>query len=151
MQQVRSGLSRFEAVKGRLQQKKGIMGTCLIDDTYNANPASLEAAISAAMETSKSCWLILGDMGELGDIAHEAHIDAGEYARAQGIERVFTFGQLSRAASNSFGEGAEHFEDINNLIGTVSEQLREGVTVLIKGSRSMGMERVVNALEEGAN
>ncbi len=148
LQQVRSGLARFEAVKGRLQRKQGSKGTCLIDDTYNANPASLEAAMRAAIEISGACWLILGDMGELGDIAAEAHGEAGELARTLGIQRLFTFGELSRGASDRFGEASMHFENIEQLIEAVREQLEEGVTLLVKGSRSMGMERVVNALEE---
>ena len=148
LQQVRSGLARFEAVKGRLQRKQGSRGTCLIDDTYNANPASLEAAMRAAIEIGGACWLILGDMGELGDIAAEAHAEAGELADALGIERLFTFGELSRGASERFGHASMHFENIEQLIEAVREQLEEGVTLLVKGSRSMGMERVVNALEE---
>ena len=146
--QVKEGLGRIKPVKGRMQRKNGIRNTCLLDDTYNANPTSLEAAILAAGEISDSCWLILGDMGELGDMAEQAHEEAGTRARSLGIDRMFTLGQLSRRASDSFGAGATHFENIGDLVDAVKQQLQEGVTLLVKGSRAMGMERVVSALEE---
>lgn len=148
LQQIRNGLQKIKAVKGRMQRKAGIRNVTLIDDTYNANPASLGAAIYASSETANRCWLVLGDMAELGDMAVSAHHQAGEQAHEAGIERLFTLGSLSRHASETFGQGAKHFEDIQGLIDVLSAELEEGITLLVKGSRSMAMERVINALEQ---
>jgi UDP-N-acetylmuramoyl-tripeptide--D-alanyl-D-alanine ligase len=149
LEQIKEGLELMQPVKGRMQSKAGLKNTRIIDDTYNANPASLEAAVQAAGETSTRCWLVLGDMGELGDEAVSLHQKAGEIARSSGMERLYTLGHLGQHAVENFGEGARHFTDRDVLIKTLENELEEGLTVLVKGSRSMAMEHVVNALVQG--
>jgi UDP-N-acetylmuramoyl-tripeptide--D-alanyl-D-alanine ligase len=146
LSQIRDGLALVHAVKGRMQIKSGIRQTRIIDDTYNANPTSLEAAIQSACASSERCWLVLGDMGELGDSAISAHVEAGELARASGIEKLYLVGELSTYAAEAFGRGAMHFVDKESLIRTLEQEVEEEVTVLVKGSRSLAMEKVVQAL-----
>lgn len=143
---IRDGLQAMQAVKGRMQAKAGLRNSRIIDDTYNANPASLAAAIEAACVASNRCWLVLGDMGELGDVALSSHEQAGACARAAGIERLFALGELSKHAVQAFGEGARHFSDRETLITTISAELEDGLSVLVKGSRAMSMEHIVQAL-----
>ncbi|MFT5132989.1 MAG: UDP-N-acetylmuramoyl-tripeptide--D-alanyl-D-alanine ligase [Gammaproteobacteria bacterium] len=149
LQQIKEGLQRMQAVKGRMQSRAGIKNSRIIDDTYNANPASLEAAIQAASITSARCWLVLGDMGELGDAAVSSHQQAGEIARAAGIERLYTLGELGEYAVQAFGTGARHYTDQATLIETLVSEMGEGLTVLVKGSRAMAMEHVVHSLVQG--
>ena len=144
---VKTGLERMQAVKGRLQLKKGIHDVRIIDDTYNANPTSLSAAIKVACAYTGPSWLVLGDMGELGASTQDLHYGAGEIAREMGIKRLYAVGSLSQQAVRGFGEGAQHFSSMEELISELLSDLNEGLTLLIKGSRSMAMERVVNALQ----
>lgn len=144
--QVRQGLESLGSVSGRLQRKKRRDGGLVIDDTYNANPASLQAAIDVLKEFSGERWLVLGDMAELGDNAATLHAEVGAYAAQAGIDRLFTLGALAGHAARACGRSAQTFADINPLIAALEENLRTDITVLIKGSRSMGMERVVQAL-----
>lgn len=146
LQQVQAGLQSFRAVKGRMQGKTGSKDCFIIDDTYNANPASMQAAINSATATGRSCWLVIGDMGELGNFSKSAHLQVGEYARQAGIERLYALGPLSKNAVEGFGAGAYHFEDMQTLIETLNIELESGLTVLVKGSRAMAMERAVQAL-----
>jgi UDP-N-acetylmuramoyl-tripeptide--D-alanyl-D-alanine ligase len=148
--QIRDGLQLMQPVKGRLQSKPGLKNSRIIDDTYNANPASLEVAIQVATATSKRSWLVMGDMGELGEIAIASHQQAGESARAAGIERLYALGELSKQAVDAFGNGARHFLDKEELIATLKTELNDGLTVLVKGSRAMAMEEIVQSLVEGA-
>jgi UDP-N-acetylmuramoyl-tripeptide--D-alanyl-D-alanine ligase len=143
---IKDGLQATQAVNGRMQSKAGVKNSHIIDDTYNANPASLDAAIEAACAASRTCWLVLGDMGELGSLAVSSHQQAGEKARAAGIERLYALGELSNYAVQAFGTGARHFTDKDELIASLNAELEEGLTVLIKGSRAMAMEHVVQAL-----
>jgi UDP-N-acetylmuramoyl-tripeptide--D-alanyl-D-alanine ligase len=147
LSQVRDGLQLMQPVKGRLQVKHGLKNSRIIDDTYNANPASLEVAIQVATATSSRSWLVLGDMGELGELALSSHQQAGENARAAGIERLYALGELSKHTVQAFGAGARHFEDRQDLITTLKSELEEGITVLVKGSRAMTMEDIVQSLE----
>ena len=133
-------------VPGRLEVKPIAGDVCLIDDTYNANPASLEAGLEVLAAFPGRHWLVLGDMAELGDEAPEFHRKAAGRVRAHGVERLLTVGELSRLTTRSFGEGAEHLESMDALIATLESSLEPDTTVLVKGSRSMGMERVVEAL-----
>lgn len=149
LNQIRDGLDIMHAVKGRMQIKSGTKQTRIIDDTYNANPASLAAAIESACASSERCWLVLGDMGELGDTAISSHIHAGKLARASGIERLYLVGELATYAAEAFGRGARHFADKESLTSTLMQEVEEGLTILIKGSRSMAMEKVVQALVQG--
>ncbi len=143
---VRAGLESMSPVSGRLQRKRTADGVTLIDDSYNANPASLGAALKVLAMAEGTRCLVMGDMGELGDDAVWLHQRIGEMARAEGIERLYAVGELSRAAVHSFGKGGRHFSDRQALIETLGNELTPEMTLLIKGSRSMHMEEVVDAL-----
>jgi UDP-N-acetylmuramoyl-tripeptide--D-alanyl-D-alanine ligase len=145
-EQVAIGLGRAQAVKGRLQLKAAANGAWLIDDSYNANPSSFEAGVDVLAELDGERWLVLGDMGELGAHARDAHVNAGRYARATGVARLYAVGQLTPLAVEAFGGGAEWFPDAQALAAHVRPRLAPGVTVLVKGSRSNRLERVVDAL-----
>jgi UDP-N-acetylmuramoyl-tripeptide--D-alanyl-D-alanine ligase len=144
-------LSRYAGVKGRLQCKPAHAGATLIDDTYNANPESMQAAIDVLARAPGQRLLVLGDMGELGERAAACHAEAGEYARAAGIERLYALGELSAGTAAAFGAGARHFPRIEELLAEIENVLAPDVTVLVKGSRFMQMERVVKAfaVEQG--
>ncbi len=144
---VKQGLERMKPVKGRLEMKKGLHGSRIIDDTYNANPVSLTAAIKTIASSSGKRWLALGDMGELGTQSESLHEGAGSIARENGIEKVFAIGPLSENTVRYFGQGAEHFSSVEKMIEVIKKEITADVTLLVKGSRSMQMERVVSALE----
>ena len=148
-EQVRSGLGKVQPVQGRMQLKAGLHGVSIFDDTYNANPTSLGAALKVAREMPGQAWLILGDMGELGATAAGLHRKAGAQARELGIERLYGIGELAAHAVKGFGAGAAHFHALDDLLDTLRRELRPGVVLLVKGSRSMAMERVVAALTGG--
>jgi UDP-N-acetylmuramoyl-tripeptide--D-alanyl-D-alanine ligase len=143
---IKAGLENMSPVKGRLQIKEGKRDSRIIDDTYNANPASLKAALDVLSQYKGLRYLVLGDMGELGETAEQLHKDAGELARKSGVDGVFTIGELSIHASHE--SKSTHFETFGALNEALLNVLDADVTVLIKGSRSMQMERVVNALTE---
>jgi UDP-N-acetylmuramoyl-tripeptide--D-alanyl-D-alanine ligase len=140
-----SGLSRYSGVKGRLQRKPARAGATLIDDTYNANPESMRAAIDVLARAPGRRLLVLGDMGELGDRANACHSEVGEYARAAGIEQLYGLGEASANTVTAFGAGARHFPRIEDLLTDIENKLAPDMTVLVKGSRFMQMERVVKA------
>ncbi len=144
---VVDGLQAFEPVKGRskalLLAVKGREVT-LVDDTYNANPDSVRAAIDVLADLPGPRLLVLGDMGEVGQQGPMFHAEAGRYAKAKGIEQMLTLGELAQVAANAF-EGAQHFASADNLIDTVLDALPHVRSVLVKGSRFMRMERVVDA------
>src|SRR5690606_16986188 len=104
-----AGLEAFEAVAGRLQAKPGRHGAQLIDDSYNANPDSVHAAIDVLVQAAAPRVLVLGDMGEVGSEGPAFHHEIGAYARQRGIERLYTVGELAREATHAFGTGGEHF------------------------------------------
>lgn len=143
---LKCGLESFHGVPGRLQIREGTTGSRIIDDTYNANPGSLRAGIKVLMTLPGRHWLVLGDMGELGEEAGELHRDMGEFAREAGIERLYAVGDLCREAVAGFGEGARHYPDHDRLIAGLQSALAANVIVLVKGSRSMHMEQVVDAI-----
>jgi UDP-N-acetylmuramoyl-tripeptide--D-alanyl-D-alanine ligase len=145
---VRRGLESFSPVKGRLQTKRGINGATVIDDTYNANPDSVGAAIDVLASFPGRRVLVLGDMGEVGDKAGQYHDEVGGHAKSMGIERLLALGDHAAAAVHNFGEGAEHFGRVEDLVAALRPELDAGVTVLVKGSRFMRMERVVQAVTE---
>jgi UDP-N-acetylmuramoyl-tripeptide--D-alanyl-D-alanine ligase len=123
------------------------VGRChVIDDSYNANPDSVRAAVDVLAARPRPRWLVLGDMGEVGEAGAAFHAEIGTYARESGVERMLAVGVLSRDAVHAFGAGAEHFESVDTLAQRVASDARAGVTVLVKGSRFMRMERVVAAL-----
>lgn len=148
MSSIKAGLEKMSPVKGRLQIKKGLQGIRIVDDTYNANPTSLSAALKVLQQYKGSRILILGDMGELGDTAEQMHKEAGKLAKKYDVDNLFCIGELSTAAANSFGKNAFHFDSHSELTDSVLDFLDEDTTVLIKGSRSMQMEKIVNALIE---
>jgi UDP-N-acetylmuramoyl-tripeptide--D-alanyl-D-alanine ligase len=143
-------LEGFEGVAGRLQLKRSRQGATLIDDTYNANPASMHAALEVLAQAKGKRIFVLGDMGELGKEAGQLHQEIGVTARELGIERLFASGPLSAETVREFGPGAEHFENIDELNTVLDKELDAHTTVLVKGSRFMKMERVVQfcALQE---
>ena len=149
LETIAAGLEKFSGVAGRLQRKAARHGATLIDDTYNANPASLRAAISVLAQANGKRVLVFGDMGELGDNAAAFHAGIGTEARSAGIEKLYALGALSVNAVRAFGCGAEHFERIEDLQKALEDELDEDTTVLVKGSRFMKMERVVQYLESG--
>jgi UDP-N-acetylmuramoyl-tripeptide--D-alanyl-D-alanine ligase len=140
---IARGLEGFGGVSGRLQRKHGVRGATLIDDTYNANPASVIAALEVLAQATGQRIFVLGDMGELGDDAAQFHRDIGKVARKAGIEQLFALGELSTGAVEEFGAGARHFSDIETLCPALDKELDAQTTVLVKGSRFMKMERVV--------
>jgi len=143
---VRRGLEDFLPVKGRLQPKRGLAGAAVLDDTYNANPDSVRAAIDVLASLPGRRILVLGDMGEVGDKAGQFHDEVGGYAKSMGLERLLTLGEYAVAAAHNFGGGAEHFADADGLIAALRPELAPGHTVLVKGSRFMRMERIVEAI-----
>ena len=149
LESIVAGLEAFAGVAGRLQREAARRGAVLIDDTYNANPASLRAAISVLAQAEGHRVLVLGDMGELGENAASFHAEIGKVARDAGVERLYALGELSREAVRSFGEGARHFECVEDLQLALETELKTGTTVLVKGSRFMKMERVVKYLVSG--
>ena len=143
---IAAGLGRFVGVKGRLQQKQAMRGATLIDDTYNANPDSARAAIAVLGRAPGEKLMVLGDMGELGANSAALHAEIGDAARELGVDRLYALGEQSAHAVHAFGTGARHFERVEDLLAEVENLLSGGVTVLVKGSRFMRMERIVNAL-----
>jgi UDP-N-acetylmuramoyl-tripeptide--D-alanyl-D-alanine ligase len=149
LETIAAGLEKFGGVAGRMQRKAAKCGATLIDDTYNANPASLSAAIGVLARVPGKRVLVLGDMGELGDQAGSLHTVTGREAREAGIERLFALGPLSANAAREYGSGARHFKSIEELQEALEKELDGSTTVLVKGSRFMKMERVVKFLEAG--
>ena len=145
---IGQGLAKFAGVAGRMQRKAGRKGAILVDDTYNANPDSVRAAIAWLSNAKGKTMLILGDMGELGPDSSRLHGEIGVAARDAGIGALLALGKASEAAAASFGEGANHFQDVDALAARAKSLLEPGMTVLVKGSRFMKMERVVEQLEE---
>ena len=148
---IATGLAGFSAVKGRLQNKLAIQGARLIDDTYNANPDSMKAAIDVLANQTGEKILVLGDMGELGSDAARMHREVGEYAKTKGLQQLYCLGDLSLEMVQGFGVGARHFDDAAVLAEAIKPRLSAQVTVLVKGSRFMKMERVVDLLDEKNN
>ena len=143
-----SALTAFRPISGRLHTRIGINGATLIDDTYNANPDSVKAAIAVLVNAAGAKWLVLGDMGELGDQGPAFHREIGEYARAAGVDRLLAVGELATHAVAAFGPGGKHYADQVSLVHELNAVLERGTTVLVKGSRFMKMERVVEGLGE---
>lgn len=146
-EQIAAGLQKFTAVKGRLQRKPGLHGATLIDDTYNANPASVKAAIAVLSSMPGKKILVLGDMGELGTNASELHRELGSAAKQAGLDVLFCHGDMCRVAAEEFGTNAWFFERIEELLADLENLLAPDVTVLVKGSRFMQMERVIKSFE----
>ena len=143
---IAQGLENFSPVAGRLQPKQAVAGARVIDDTYNANPDSVRAAIDVLAAQVENTSLVLGDMGEVGADGAAFHREIGEYAKQRGVRSLYTLGQLAEASSTAFGEGAQHFSELESLLVALQEKQSAGNTILVKGSRFMKMERVVGHL-----
>lgn len=143
---IAKGLQSFGGVYGRLERKIAFNGAVLIDDTYNANPDSMKAAIDVLAKQAGDRILVLGDMGELGADAEKMHAEIGAYAKSSGLSQLYCMGETSKHMVSAFGAGAQHFESPEAIAAAVMPQLNNNSTVLVKGSRFMRMERVVNLL-----
>ena len=166
LEKIKQGLEAFVPVSGRMQAKHVDANYTLIDDSYNANPDSVRAAIDALKQSGNSSWLILGDMGEVGNQGPEFHREVGAYAASQGVDKLFALGEQCQFAIAGFDDlkkslspsaSARHFADMDQLIAQLRNELQGQVThgnrhlnILVKGSRFMRMERVVQALLEEA-
>ena len=148
---ISRGLAGYAGTKGRLQRKAGLGGATIIDDTYNANPDSMAAAIAVLAKASGRKIFVMGDMGELGPDAPALHAEIGALAKRAGIDTLLVMGEQSTHAVQSFGIGAEHFPAIVDLAAVLRSLLDKDTTVLVKGSRFMRMERVVEAVTTPAH
>lgn len=140
------GLENYMGVPGRLQHFKGLNGALVIDDSYNANPASMKAAVDVLTAQVGEKILVLGDMGEMGDGAEALHADIGRYAKAGGINTLLTLGALSAHITKAFGSGARHFLSVEDLSADLAAHMTANTAVLVKGSRFMKMERIIQAI-----
>jgi UDP-N-acetylmuramoyl-tripeptide--D-alanyl-D-alanine ligase len=148
---IARGLEAFEPVKGRSQLKSVALGgrqVPLVDDSYNANPDSVRAAIEVLAGLPAPQWLVLGEMAEVGTQGPQFHAEVGAYAREHGIAAFWTVGAQCEHAARAFGADARHFASVPELIAALPQAPAAGA-VLVKGSRSMKMERVVQALLQG--
>ncbi|MDN3555632.1 UDP-N-acetylmuramoyl-tripeptide--D-alanyl-D-alanine ligase [Halomonas maura] len=143
---ILAGLAAVTPMPGRLSVVAGIRSSRLLDDTYNANPGAVKAALDLLVTLPGPRWCLLGAMGELGEASERLHGEVGRYAREQGIDFLGTLGEAARPASRAFGEAGCHFDDREALTRHVLHHLPPGASVLVKGSRSAGMEAVVSAL-----
>ena len=141
-----AGLEAMRPIRGRLHRRRGVAGMHLIDDSYNANPGSLDAALEVLRECPGKRWLALGDMAELGADARALHAAAGARAKDAGIDRLFALGARAAEAGAAFGAGAELFSSLKSLTGRIAGQAAPDVHLLVKGSRSARMDRLVAAL-----
>jgi UDP-N-acetylmuramoyl-tripeptide--D-alanyl-D-alanine ligase len=151
VEKISEALQQFEPVEGRLKLHQVSPTLVVIDDTYNANPASLSAGIDVLKQLPGEHWLILGDMGELGGDATRLHFDAGIKARRAGISRLLAVGEASQHAVDAFGEGAQLFENKDELMRFIKLHQAAALGVLVKGSRFMHMEEIVKQLTEEIN
>ncbi len=143
---IKQGLETFAGVAGRLRAFTGHNSATIIDDTYNANPDSMKAAIRVMAARKPPRFLVLGDMGELGSDAPAMHREVGAFARQAGIEHLLATGPLSRETVAAFGGPGRHFDTVEELVAALLPQLEADTSVLVKGSRFMRMERVVGRL-----
>jgi UDP-N-acetylmuramoyl-tripeptide--D-alanyl-D-alanine ligase len=143
---VMRGLESFTPVNGRLQRKKAANGALVIDDTYNANPDSVRAAIDVLAQAAAPQILVLGDMGEVGSEGRKFHEEIGAYAGGRGVRHLLTLGDLARYSCDAFGARGKHFSDIDAINAALDSLVTPDATVLVKGSRFMKMERVVQHL-----
>jgi UDP-N-acetylmuramoyl-tripeptide--D-alanyl-D-alanine ligase len=143
---IAKGLAVFGAVKGRLNWLVGTNGAVVIDDTYNANPDSMKAAIDVLANQKTQQIFVMGDMAELGVDAAKMHAEVGAYAKQKGVHSLLAFGENSSFAVQAFGKNATHYASLEALLDAASSLIENDTTVLVKGSRFMQMERVVNVL-----
>jgi UDP-N-acetylmuramoyl-tripeptide--D-alanyl-D-alanine ligase len=147
LKQIKAGLESFTAVSKRLVEYKAYAGAHLIDDSYNANPLAFQCALEILAQKPGETILVLGDMGELADKAEQYHRELGEQARELGIQKLYAYGKFSQLTVEAFGNCGYHFDDQIQLIQALKSALHPKAVVLVKGSRSMRMENVVEALK----
>jgi UDP-N-acetylmuramoyl-tripeptide--D-alanyl-D-alanine ligase len=154
IEQIRHGLEAVRPVHGRLEAVRSASGAMLYDDSYNANPVSVQAAAEFLASRKGNSWLVLGDMAELGGDAELLHAHTGWVIREAGVQHLYCTGALTKRTIESFGDNGKWFASIDDLVAALGAAIGEGDVVLVKGSRSMGMERVVDglmpAVDEGA-
>ncbi len=143
---VAEGLAAYVGIQGRLQRRRASSGALVLDDSYNANPDSVRAAIDVLAAMPGHTWLVLGDMGELGETSAQIHDEIGGYAKSKGIDGLFALGEMTAVAVRNFSEGGHHFSSPEALVRALSARLDADSVVLVKGSRFMRMERVADAL-----
>ena len=146
LEAVAEGLAGFAGTRGRLQRREGPKGALILDDSYNANPDSVRAGIDVLAAMPGHTWLVLGDMGEVGETSAQVHDEIGGYAKSKGIDGLFALGEMSAVAAHNFGEGGRHFGSPEALVKSLAPRLDADSVVLVKGSRFMRMERVADAL-----
>jgi UDP-N-acetylmuramoyl-tripeptide--D-alanyl-D-alanine ligase len=146
LQQIKTGLENMSGVSGRTMLLKSSSGAAIIDDTYNANPRSVTAALQLLIHYPGRRIFVMGDMAELGDNAAYYHRQMGQLAKELGIEQVYTCGELSVLTAQAFGATGKHFSTQEALVHALKPLLQTGVTVLVKGSRKAQMEKVVSLL-----
>ncbi|MFO7703760.1 MAG: cyanophycin synthetase, partial [Halopseudomonas sp.] len=144
---IRRGLTRVKPVAGRVSPLAGKQGALIIDDSYNANPTSVKAAIDILADLQGRRILVLGDMAELGEWEEASHREVGAYAREQGLDGLYAVGRLSALAVERFGAGGRLFGSRGELVSALAAELDANTRVLVKGSRSAGMEEVVAGLQ----
>jgi UDP-N-acetylmuramoyl-tripeptide--D-alanyl-D-alanine ligase len=142
------GLAGIAAVPHRLQLRKGLNQSQLIDDSYNANPGSYQQALATLATFSGEHWLVLGDFGELGEDSERLHSQMGVDAKKAGVDRLWTVGVQSKNACKTFGDDAQHFDDIVALETVLKQAITKDVTCLIKGSRFMQLDKLANSLAD---
>jgi len=148
LEQIAQALANCQTPPGRLQRHQLSPNISLWDDSYNANPSSVRAAIQVLAQSPAPRWLVLGDLGELGEDSVSWHQGLGEAARQAGLERVLTLGKDSAHTSRAFGEQGLHFEQLDALTDWMQHNLQDRLHILVKGSRAARMERVVQALQQ---
>jgi UDP-N-acetylmuramoyl-tripeptide--D-alanyl-D-alanine ligase len=146
MEAVVAGLSAYTGTAGRLQRRPGLHGALLLDDSYNANPDSVRAGIDVLAATPGRKIVVLGDMGEVGEASAQVHDEIGGYAKSKGVDALYALGEMSAVAARNFGDGGGHFTSVDDLVEALAAQLDPDTVVLVKGSRFMHMERVVERL-----
>lgn len=146
--QVKSALESFQGVNRRMQRKAGRNGSTIIDDSYNANPKAMNSAIDVLAKQQGKKLLVIGDMLELGSLEQQYHKEIGLYAKQSGIQKLYSFGKLAMIASKEFGTNSCSYNNKQDLIKDLLQNLDENTTVLVKGSNGMKLDEVVQAIEE---
>jgi UDP-N-acetylmuramoyl-tripeptide--D-alanyl-D-alanine ligase len=149
--EIAQGLTSFSGVASRLNRSSGINGCMVIDDSYNANPEAMMAAIDVLAMQAGNHILVLGDMGELGEKADQFHFEIGQYAKQNKVSRLLAVGELSRHAIRGFGDNGEWFSSQQELITSLTNSVKQSDVVLVKGSRSAAMENVVIKIKNPSN
>ena len=146
LENIIEGINSTKNISGRFNMLRGENECLIIDSTYNANPESFKANIDSLVQMDGTPWLIMGDMGELGDMALNFHAEIASYAKYKGVEKIFIISKYSDVISNAFGENSYIFNDKKSLINFIKPIVQKETNVLIKASRFMNFEIIVDAL-----